>query len=169
MRWIHTHTHSLSIVSAAVQCFFFFGDSIDFPHFFFFSLTWKLKKIFSFCSKRDSLLFALFDKKSKKVKNRKKFGLPHPSIHVYSSFIILFLFLCVRDFKHQTPPKKRIERKGARAYYCNNTRTPKMSLIASSHRAFVQTLSAKHNIVAKGLESTSTSVTCMCSGSWVGG
>jgi thiol-disulfide isomerase/thioredoxin len=124
--------------------------SIDFPHFFFFSLTWKLQKIFSFCSKRDSLLFALFDKKSKKVKNRKKFGLPHPSVSPRVFIIILFLFLCVRDFKHQTPPKKRRERKGARAYYCNNTRTPKMSLIASSHRAFVHTLSAKHNIVAKG-------------------
>ena len=128
----------------------FLCDSIDFPHFFFFSLTWKLKKIFSFCSKRDSLLFALFDKKSKKVKNRKKFGLPHPSVSPRVFIIILFLFLCVRDFKHQTPPKKRRERKGARAYYCNNTRTPKMSLIASSHRAFVHTLSAKHNIVAKG-------------------
>jgi len=76
-----------------VQCFFFFGDSIDFPHFFFFSLTWKLKKIFSFCSKRDSLLFALFDKKRKKVKNRKKFGLP--SVHPRVFIIILFLFLCV--------------------------------------------------------------------------
>ena len=93
--------------------------------------------MFSFCSKRDSLLFALFDKKVKSMKNKKNLVFPpvSPCIHHHS-----FSFSLRRDFKHQTSPKKRIERKGARAYNCNNTRTPKMSLIASSHRAFVHTL-----------------------------
>ena len=80
--------------------------------FFLVCLTWKGKRYFGFVVKRDSLFsFCTFSisQKSKKVKNP-KFRLPRSS-HPPPTVFILFLFLCVRDFKHQRKEKDRTKRR----------------------------------------------------------
>jgi len=148
MRWIHTHTLSYYCKRCSAVLLFLWRFSSGFPHETstpqptFSSSLWRVeieKDIFVLFKKRFSLLCCrlhFFDKKRKKVKNRKTLDL-----HPVSPRVFIFFFLCVRfKNKHRRKEKDKTKRR-ARILLQQHTNTENVS-----HHRFISSRLRAHTL-----------------------